>query len=392
MGDVSNIRRVLLVEDGFQRGALAAARSFGRAGWAVGVAAPAGGWAVASRYVRHRHRIRRPRDGIGFVQDVAEAIGRGRYDLVFPVGDAETLALSAHRSQLAAVLPYPPHDVVARALDKVAVAEAASACGVPTPQRFELGRDEVLHPVVVKERVRSAATRRWAAYVAATPAEARARAALIEAAGSTPLLEELLVGPLVGYAALVRPDGGIVADVQQVADRTWPPRAGGSTRAEIVSVDPQLAAGAAALLRELRWCGLVQLQYVGGDDGVPRLIDLNGRFYGSLALAVAAGVDFPLLWAAQALGPPLPRVAGRPGRTRYQWLEGDLRRALVERRRGLALDVLDSLRYAPGAVHATWSARDPAPALAVASLLARRGARKALRRYFRARNSDASAK
>jgi hypothetical protein len=118
---------------------------------------------------------------------------------------------------------------------------------------------------------------------------------------------------------------------------------------------------------------------------------VNGRFYGSLTLAVEAGIDFPLLWARLALGhaPPPPNVS--TGTVRYQWLEGDLRRAFVERRGGLAADVFDCLRYAPGAVHATWSRADPGPTRALLALLARRGFHKA-RRYFRARSNSASAK
>jgi hypothetical protein len=59
---------------------------------------------------------------------------------------------------------------------------------------------------------------------------------------------------------------------------------------------------------------------------------------------------------------------------RYQWLEGDLRRAAVERRGGLLLDLAGTLRFAAGAVHSTLSLRDPAPALArIRAMAAARG-------------------
>lgn len=50
-------------------------------------------------------------------------------------------------------------------------------------------------------------------------------------------------------------------------------------------LDPALVDRAEALLRRIRWDGLVELQFLTGSDGIPHLIDLNGRFYGSLALA-----------------------------------------------------------------------------------------------------------
>ena len=48
---------------------------------------------------------------------------------------------------------------------------------------------------------------------------------------------------------------------------------------------------------------------------------------------------------------------------RYQWLWGDLRRAVIEARGGRLADVLGCLAYARGAVHGIWSTEDPWPAL-----------------------------
>jgi len=43
-------------------------------------------------------------------------------------------------------------------------------------------------------------------------------------------------------------------------------------------------------------------------DGIPRLMEINGRFWGSLPLAIAAGVDFPYLYYAVATGRPVAPV------------------------------------------------------------------------------------
>ena len=127
-------------------------------------------------------------------------------------------------------------------------------------------------------------------------------------------------------------------------------------------VDPDLAAACERMLHDLDWWGLANLQFLApSDGGAPRLIDFNGRFYGSLAMARAAGCDLPVLWARAALDPstsPGEPVTGTPG-VRYQSLEEDLRRAVVERRGGLSRDVTDTLRTARGAVHSTWSAGTP---------------------------------
>ena len=144
---------------------------------------------------------------------------------------------------------------------------------------------------------------------------------------------------------LVDRAGSVVARLQQEAEGTWPPHVGASVRARTVPVDEELAAGIDALVRELGWFGLAELQLLAPAGGRPRLIDLNGRFYGSLALALAAGVNLPAIWAALATGRPAPPVTPAALEVRYHWLEGDLRRSRREHTGGL----VDSFRYGRGA-------------------------------------------
>jgi predicted ATP-grasp superfamily ATP-dependent carboligase len=188
----------------------------------------------------------------------------------------------------------------------------------------------------------------------------RRRVAEIRAVGGDPQVQAFHEGPLVAYAAVAGPDGRVVADAMQAASRIWPPHAGASCRARTVPVDEEVAARAARLFGALGWTGLAELQFVVPPDGVPRLIDLNGRFYGSLALAVAAGANLPATWAALATGRAVAPSRARAG-VRYQWLDGDLRRARRERS---APDLLTTLGAGFGAVHSIFSASDPAPALA----------------------------
>ena len=123
----------------------------------------------------------------------------------------------------------------------------------------------------------------------------------------------------------------------QQIDHRWPVPAGWTARAHTLPLDTDLLRGAERLLDDLGWIGLVELEFIRGADGGPRLIDFNGRYYGSMQLAVAAGMDFPRLWAEDATGHnPEPSPAARVG-VRFQRIGGDLRRALKERRGGRVL-------------------------------------------------------
>jgi len=72
--------RALIVEDGFQRGSLAAARALGQAGWRVGIGSPKEGFASTSRATSAWHRVPSPEDGQeGFVDAVRKVVSGSRY-------------------------------------------------------------------------------------------------------------------------------------------------------------------------------------------------------------------------------------------------------------------------------------------------------------------------
>jgi len=289
---------------------------------------------------------------------------------VFAVDDEQVLALSAHRDEVPAEVPYAEHAVVERALDRLEQVRLAERHGLAAPETWEvtdgnLGRwgDRV---VALKSRtpwlMGSGHERHRVETRVGTGNEAVAWAAEIRDSGGTPIVQELIQGQLMSFSVLTDRSGEVIAEEQQVAQRIWPPEAGVSVRATTVTVDRSLAKGIARVLGDLGWFGLAQLQFLVPADGRPRLIDLNPRFYGSLALAVAAGADFPALWGAMATGEPVrSRTVARPG-VRYHWLGGDVRAAVRNNAGGGGLrEATAALLWTRGAVHGTWSCADPAP-------------------------------
>lgn len=297
-------------------------------------------------------------DRAAYAAAVDRAVMAGGYEVVVPAGDAEAFAVSAWRDRISCTVPYASHGVVAAAFDKARLAETALECGLSVP-----GTDAVGLPAVVKAR--SHVSGRNESVVVRTESELEGALATAD----DPLVQEFVEGSLLSLSIVADGSSRVVARVQQRATRVWP-EAGVSTRAETEPVDPSLASGVQALVSALGWTGLAQFQFLVPSDGTPRLIDCNGRLYGSLALAVAAGVNLPSLW----LSPPLTGyVDARPG-CRYQWLEGDLRRAVA--RRDL-IDAARSLAFGVTANHSILSAADPAPGFAHVVHLARRAATKA---------------
>jgi len=374
-------RRALIIDDGTAGYVLPAARSLVRAGWAVGLGSAVPSLRTrGSRAIRRRHRVPRPQHGLDeFVESINAAVAAEGYALLIPADDIEMIALSMTRDRLDAMVPYAEHPTVMRALDKLELAGAARTVGLAVPPT-ELATDASIAtcslPVMVKSRLH------WGPGIGPNVrhllvqrlddrgAVAR-RVAEIEAAGGSALLQEPLTGRQIALSIVADRGGDIVA-VSAQTTLGFSLR-GPSTRAVTIEPDPSLVDGVQDLVRELGWFGLANLQLFEPEGGAPHLIDWNGRLYGSLALAIGAGVELPAIWAGIAMGdqgeedqvggdPAGPRVTARSG-VRFQELEQDLHRARVQRVGGLAKDVAGTLAFAPGAVHTIWSWRDPVPAV-----------------------------
>jgi len=98
---------------------------------------------------------------------------------------------------------------------------------------------------------------------------------------------------------------------------------------------------ATRLLDGFNWEGVAMVECkIDAATGVPYLIEINGRFWGTTQLAVDAGVDFPALLVRRvlgeaALGPERYRVGYRE---RWWWGEVDYLLARLRRSgRDLAL-------------------------------------------------------
>ncbi|HZW89799.1 MAG TPA: ATP-grasp domain-containing protein, partial [Myxococcaceae bacterium] len=105
-----------------------------------------------------------------------------------------------------------------------------------------------------------------------------------------------------------------------------------------------IEAHALSVLRRIGWNGVAMLEYRRDPStGDFRLLELNARFWGSLHLALAAGVDFPRLLLDAWLGGREPEPSWRPGVRCRQTIPGEVRHVWSVLRDG-ALPRRDKLR------------------------------------------------
>jgi predicted ATP-grasp superfamily ATP-dependent carboligase len=358
----------ILVTDGNTRSALAAVRSLGRAGHTVFVAAAAQpSLAGVSRYTAGLDEYPDPNhEAAAFMPALADIVRRRDIDVLLPMTEITTLLVTGEQQALPAScrLPFPAVEVVDRASDKSQVLALAQELGIPTPNSVVLRAPvdaaafdgSLGWPVVVKPA--RSRVRRGTGWFSTSVAYAADAAALRNHLDSLApeaypvLLQERIEGPGAGvFACFDR--GRAVALFAHRRVREKPPSGGVSVLCESAPLDPTLAAQATKLLERLGWHGAAMVEFKRDNrDGTARLLEINGRFWGSLQLSIDAGIDFPVLAVELAAGrtpatPPPYRLG-----VRSRWLAGDfdaLLMRLLRSRRSLNLPPAH-----PGRLRAVW--------------------------------------
>jgi predicted ATP-grasp superfamily ATP-dependent carboligase len=331
------------VLDGESRAALAVTRAIGRRGHRVTVgSARDRALAKASRYCAVPVTYPSPStDEAGFLDAVERVVRDQRIDVLLPVTDVSTLLVTAARARFGSAcrVPFSPAEIVARAADKLDVLRTAETAGVPVPRTVVSdGPDAVPeipwgYPVVLKparSRVRTA--HGWhgcTVSYAESPTELRAALAAKPPEEFPILLQEKIPGPGAGVF-LCCDRGRPIAVFSHRRLREKPPSGGVSVLAESAAPDPVVRAHAERLLAALGWHGVAMVEFkIDERTGVPHLMEINGRFWGSLQLAIDAGVDFPSILVDLALDRPLAAPPPYREGVRLRWFWGDVDATLL---------------------------------------------------------------
>ncbi len=333
----------VLVSDGDSRTALACVRSLVAAGREVWAMAP-GQRSLAG--VSHRvHPVRVTATALeepaAYAAEVARLCRDLAIDVLLPVSDAAVDALLLHRHLLppSVRLPLPPSATFRAGSDKIRMLELARRAGfaVPASARIDSADDAeaaitgATYPAILKPHrsvVTCAGGKSRKLDVEFVPDSAACRAAVraLPAEAFPLLLQERIYGGAEGLFAL-RWDGAQVATFAHRRLREKPPAGGISVYRESIAITDALAAATDALLRALDWQGVAMVECkVDRATGRHVFMELNGRLWGSLQLAIDAGVDFPALLVDHASGAArghAPAPAYRTG-VRSRWFWGDL--------------------------------------------------------------------
>ena len=301
---MSEGRGRILVLDGDQAAALAAVRSFARAGHLVEVAdcvaKPLSGF---SRHCVKRYRYPPPKlEPAAFRDWLEDRLTATDYELVLPITDDSLQPIAAERDRFAAhaILAVAPEPGLGIFTDKDRTMALAAEVGVPVPRGLTLRRAadleaalaELDFPVVVKPArsvVEAADGYRSALSVRYAADREELERLVAEALKHGPvLLQERVPGDGVGVEVLCD-RGEVIAAFQHRRLHEWPLTGGGSSYRESVAVEPQLVEDARRLMRAAGYHGVAMVEFKRcAASGRRALMEVNARFWGSLPLPVAA--------------------------------------------------------------------------------------------------------
>lgn len=342
-------RRRVLVTDGEERSALAVVRSLGAAGHLVHVcASTTRSLAGASRFTQSEHVVADAlADPNQFADDIDALVSVNGIDTIIPVTESALLAILPNRQRFGnRLIPFTDANTFASISDKQTVLSAATRVGIATPEQTvipdaiaatALDASSIKYPVVVKP-AHSVSTGtgvrvKFSARHARSEVELRSILGGLDTRAYPLLLQQRIIGPGVGIFALVW-NGELIGQFAHRRIREKPPSGGISVYRESIPVDTALLSASLALLAEFDWRGVAMIEYkIDERTGTPYLMEINGRFWGSLQLAIDAGVDFPRLLIETAAGDTPAPVTHFRTNVRLRWFWGDVDH-LIARLRG----------------------------------------------------------
>lgn len=358
----------ILLTDGQQRKTLAAVRSLGSQGDRVSVADVTR--FSLSRFSRYCHQgllCPSPEDADNYWRWLVDTCRTHGIETVLPMDDLTTALLverSSANGPCRALVPTAEQFHTGR--DKGLTAALAVRAGIRVPRTVPVQSLAEAHEAarhmgycaVVKAR-QSAGGRGIFFVAAPTDVDEAWRRFRPEWGG--PLVQERIpLGRKFDVCLLFGAAGDLRATFVQEELRWFPLEFGASTLQESVH-RPDLVDLALRLLAPIGWRGPVEVEFMLDPNGEAVLMEINPRYWASLALSIQCGVDFPRLTAALAAGRDVHGPAAYPAGRRCRWLiPGDVLHAAAAHGRGMNPPFFAT--YDARTSDDTFSLRDPGPA------------------------------
>ncbi|OGI15942.1 hypothetical protein A3K63_01130 [Candidatus Micrarchaeota archaeon RBG_16_49_10] len=294
--------------------------------------------AFYSKYTQNFFVYPRPESSINaYLEKMLEVTKKKRPEMIFPVNDSTLIPISKYREKFMRYtkLPIPDDETILETHNKTKTIKRAIENDIPVPdthfpktvKEVERLSMDLEYPVVIKPEsskiwVGNKIAGKMVSY-ANSPKELVEKYRLLYEMNKPPLIQKLVQGDGYGYFALMN-HGDVRAFFMHKRIREFPPTGGGSSLRESVYVREVKSLGE-KFLKDLGWHGVAMVEFKYDEkDKEFKLMEINGRFWGSLKLAIASGVDFPYLLYRMEKDGDIGKVSKYKTGVRCRWLVGDI--------------------------------------------------------------------
>jgi len=328
-----------LILDANQRSALAVTRSLGKQGIPVFTADESStALAGCSRFSEKYFIYPSPRcHPDHFVASITSLVKDQHIDILLPMTELTTTLLLAKQTLFnGTVIPCPDIETIDPLADKCSLMRLAETLNITTPHTWFVDipatlpcdLEKITYPIVLKPGkswlYQNGQWARFSVKTANTPSEARQILNSDPAFISHPfMIQEFISGHGQGVFALYN-NNRAVSFFSHRRIREKPPSGGVSVLSESIKVDQELQTATRLLLDNAGWHGVAMVEFKIAEDGTAYLMEVNTRFWGSLQLAIDAGIDFPYLLYKIACGDKVETISSYKTGKRLRWLLGDL--------------------------------------------------------------------
>lgn len=305
---------IAIVLDGQLQSALATVRSLGERDITVWAGSHSRlGMSLFSNYCSKRFYYTSPRESEKeFVADILKVVKSASEEaVIYCFSDETFLPISRQRELFSSSVKFVLSAAadIETAFDKEKTLRLAEAVGVPIPKTYfvtdinevEKIAGELQYPAVIKPR-HSCFWQNDQGYFGSVSIVSSAEELVNEyekvyrQMKELPLIQEYIAGEEFGAFFLFN-HGEVIAKFAHQRIRSISPYGGASTVRKSIAMPADMEDYSLHLLQKLNWHGPAMVEFKRDNKtGELKLMEINGRWWGSLPLAIYAGVDFPYLF------------------------------------------------------------------------------------------------
>lgn len=268
-----------------------------------------------------------------YLDSILNIISREKYDVIMPFSHGAVAACCYAKSKIEKYtkLSYPDFETFMLFHDKWQTFELCKKVAVPAPKTWKPRdkeelidlADEIQSPAVIKIQMGCGISQ--GVRVAEKKDEILAKYLSLSTQTSfgfldnfkTPIIQEYIEGPIHDVVGLFD-NGEPIAIMSQKRVLTYPID-GGTGSVNETTYEPQIIEYACRLMKAAQWTGPAMCEFKKRGENDYVLLEVNPKFWGTLGLAIAAGLDIPTMTAKLFCGETVVRKKEYNVGLLYRW-------------------------------------------------------------------------